>query len=375
MIKTFNRTICIFLIPLLLTGCWDYRDIDKKAIILSIGVDEINDKLEFTGEIAKLSKGGGKAKITEPYKYWSLGKYFEDSRAHLDARRTAPDFPGTVRTIVFSKKYADTVGIESYVNRLYYSPEFRKSVLITVSKEPTSEFFNNKIKNDISIGYAIENTIKNLSENGVALYKTLQHVKSDIEFKDIGYLVPYITKKDNSIEYLGFAVMKDSKLIGIVKHEDSNGFLFILSKNPKATIPIPHPGDKTILISIKNSLKQRKIKTEYKNNRINIYIDLKLNSQLQYMYEFKEISEEDIIELEKRISDKIKKDVMFALELSQEQFNYDIFGFARYFKADNPEEYKKTNWEEEYPDINFKVNVKVTITNTNLLDINAKKFK
>lgn len=373
MIKIFYRTICIFLLPLLLTGCWNYEDIDKRSIELSIGVDRINDKLEFTGEIAKLSKWGGRAKITETYKYWSLGKYFEGARDNFDARVIGEDFPGAVRSVVFSKKYAETESIESYVNRLYYSPEFRNSVLIVVSKEPTSELFNGKIKDDISIGYAIEDTIKTPSENGEALYKTLQQVKSDIEFKDIGYLVPYITKKVNSIEYLGLAAMKASKLIGIVRREDSNGFLFILLKNATVTILIPHPDDKTILISTKNFLKQRKIKTDYKNNRVNIDVDLKLSSKIQYLYELKELSEDDIIELEKRISEEIKKDVMFALELSKKQFRYDIFGFARYFKADNPEEYKKINWEEEYPYINFNVNVKTTITNTNLLDVNAKK--
>lgn len=73
------------------------------------------------------------------------------------------------------------------------------------------------------------------------------------------------------------------------------------------------------------------------------------------------------------ISDEIKKEVMFALELSKNQFRCDVFGFARYFKADNPEEYKQINWKEKYPDINFNVNVKTIIVNTNLLDIKSQK--
>jgi spore germination protein KC len=373
MIKTFHKIICIILLPLLLTSCWDYKDIDKRAIDLSIGVDQVNDKLEFTGEIAKLLSEGGMPQISEVYNYWSLGKQFEGSRVHNDAHLTAPDFLGAVRAVVFSKKYAETEGIESYVNRLYYIPDFRNSVLIAVSKERTSEFFKGKVKNDICIGYALEDTIKTLSDNGGNLYKTLQQVKADIEFKNIGYLVPYITKNNNTIEYLGLAAMKDSKLIGTVKREDSNGFLFILSKNPIATIPIPHPGDKNVLVTTKNSLKQRKIKTDYKNNKVNIYIDLKLNTQIQYLYEFKSISKDDIIKLEEAISDEIKKEVISALELTKNKFECDVFGFARYFKGDHPEEYKQIGWKEEYPYINFHVNVKTTITNTNLLDINSQK--
>ena len=374
MIKTYHKAICILLFPLLLTSCWDYRDIDKRSIDLSIGVDEVNGKLEFAGEMAKLpAVGGGKAEITEVYKYRSLGKKFEGSRSHLDARLTLPDFSGAVRALVFSKKYAEAQGIESYINRLYYIPDFRSSVLVAISNEPTNEFFNGKAINDIAIGYALENTIKTLSSSGLALYKTLQQVKADIEFKDIGYLVPYITKKGNTVTYLGLAAMKDSKLIGTVKREESSGFLFILSKNPKAIMTLPHPSDEKNLVSTIVLLKQRKIKTDYKNNKVNIYIDLKLTSQLQYLYEFKSTSEDDIKKLEKMISDEIQREVMFALVLSKNAFKYDIFGFGRYFKSDNPEDYKQISWEEKYPNINFKVNVKTIITNTNLLDLKSNK--
>jgi spore germination protein KC len=373
MIKTLHKAIYILLLPLLLTSCWDYKDIDKRAIDLSIGVDEVGDKLEFTGEIAKLPAGGGKAQITDVYKYWSLGKYFEGSRAHYNAKINAKDFSGAIRAIVFSKKYAETEGIESYVNRLYYVPDFRSSVLLAVCKERTNEFFNGKVNNDICIGYALEDTIKTLSDTGAAIYKTLQQVKADIEFKNIGYFVPYITKTSNTIEYLGLAAMKDSKLIGTVKQEDSTGFLFLLLKKPISAITVSHPEDKNILISTKNFLKQRKIKTTYKNNKVHIYIDLKLNTQIQYLYEFKSIRNKDITKLEETVSDKIKKEVIFALELTKNKFKYDVFGFARYFKADHSEEYQRISWKEEYPYINFHVNVKTTITNTNLVDIKAHK--
>ena len=138
-------------------------------------------------------------------------------------------------------------------------------------------------------------------------------------------------------------------------------------------MPFPHPSDEKNLVSTKTFLKQRKIKTDYKNNKVNISIDLKLNTQLQYLYEFKSTSKDDIIKLEKMISDEIKKEVMFSLELSKNQFKYDVFGFARYFKGEHPEEYKQISWKEKYPNINFNVNVKTIIINTNLLDIKSNK--
>lgn len=373
MIRNFHRLISITLACLVLSGCWNYNDINKRSIVLSVGIDGVKDKVELTGEIAKILTTGGRAELTDVYEYQALGKDIEESREHRDARIASEAFSGAARSLVFSRRYAETVGMESYINRRYYIPEFKGSILVVVSKEPTKDLFSGKVDNDICIGYAIEDTIKTLSKNGEALHKTMQQIKSDIEFKDIGYFAPYITKAGNTVEYLGLAAMKDSKLIGTVKREDSYGILFILSKNPVTIIPIPHPSDKENLISTRNSLKERKISTDFKENKINININLKLNTQIQYLYEMEPVNKRDMENLESMISHKIKEEIIKALELSKTQYKCDVFGFARYFQGDYPEEYKQMKWEEEYSNINFNVNVKTTVTNTNLMDVNAKK--
>lgn len=372
MIKDYHKLIVIILMCSLLAGCWNYNDVNKRSIVLSVGIDEVKGKVELTGEIAKILVTGGRAELTDVYEYQSVGKDFEEARVRRDAKITSEAFSGAARSLVFGRSYAETVGMESYINRRYYIPEFKGSIVVAVSKEPTRELFSGKIENDICIGYAIEDTIKTLSKNGEALNKTMQDIKADIEFKDIGYFVPYITKADNTVEYLGLAAMRDSKLIGTIKREDSIGILFVLSKNPVAIIPIPHPIDKENLISTKNSLKERKISTDFKDNKINFHIDLKLNTQIQYLYEMKPINKNEMEKLETTISQKIEEEIIKALELSKTQYKCDVFGFARYFQGNYPEVYKQMKWEEEYPNINFNVNVKTTITNTNLMDLNAK---
>lgn len=354
-------------------GCWNYTDINRRAIDLSIGIDEIGDEIEYTGEIAKLNERSGKAQITDSYEYIALGKYFEGARVSHDARITEQDFPGAVRCVVFSKKYAEKNRIEDYVNRLYYVPEFRNSVLLAISKEPTKEFFSHKIENDLAIGFAVEDTISTVDKSGLGISKSLQQVKADIEFKDIGYVLPYINNKNSTIEYLGLAIMKDSKVIDIIDRESSNGFLFLLSKNPVTTRSIPYQKEKNNYIATKTSLKKRKIKTNYNNDKVNIYIDLKLKTQILYLYKYESLSEEDLRKLETIISDSIREEILQALELSKNQFKVDLFGFARYFKADNPDIYKKINWKKEYSNVNFHINVINKIVNTNLIDIKEKK--
>lgn len=376
MIKKLNLIVCILSMSILFNGCWDYKDINRRGILLSVGVDEIKGEIQFTGEVAKLfsptKEQQASTRVTDVYTFKSSGRYFEGARQDFENKTPLTDFSGAVRTITFSKSFAEN-GIEQYLNRIYFLSQYRSSILITVFDGNTENLFNTEIVNDISVGYAIEDTIKKLNESGAAIYKTVQQIQSDIQFKSIGYLVPYITREDGTIKYLGLAAMKNSKLVGVIKSENSKGFLYLLAKKPAMNMVIQIPGESNNIFSLTNILKKRKIRTYYKDGKVNIDIDLKFNTQLQYEYFLEDLNKEDLASIEKEVSNKIKKDVMYALEKSQKEFKCDVFGFARHFKGKYPNIYKELTWEDAYDQAVFNVNVKTTLINTRLLDVVGKK--
>lgn len=167
--------------------------------------------------------------------------------------------------------------------------------------------------------------------------------------------------------------MKNSKLVGVIKSENSKGFLYILAKKPTMNMVIQIPSESNNIFSLTNILKKRRIRTYYKDGKVNIDIDLKFNTQLQSEYFLENLNKEDLAKIEKEVSNKIKKDVMYALEKSQKEFNCDVFGFARYFKGKYPNIYRGLTWEDTYDQVVFNVNVKTTLINTRLLDVVGKK--
>ncbi len=379
--KKYRVLIIIIIIPIILTGCWDYNDINKRSITLSVGVDNVHNGkgVEFSGEIARLgpSKGGkegggeqGTAVISSVYTYICQGKDFEEARANYNKEIPLNEYSGATRAVVFSKEYAQSPGIDSYINRVINLFGYRSALLIAVSDIPTNELFNTKIKNDISIGHAIEDTLRHLSEKGNIVYKTIYEANSDILLEDVGYLIPYIGVRDSSISVLGYAVMSDhSRLIDVIRTDEVNATNLIISKNANQRTTYKYPAHPTNENSVKISLKKRKIKTYTTNDSINIDIDLDLKSEIQYPYHKQLHSKKDIEPLEKFIENKITEDVLNIIKKSQQEFKIDCFDFARYFRAQNPEVYRKISWKEEFPNINFTVKVKTKLINTNLLEI------
>lgn len=373
--KLFKLFILLMLVPLLFSGCWNYTDINRRSVNLCISIDEKDNQIKFGGEIAKLNTTNiekEKAELTDVYTLNAYGDFFEFTRANYDNKNISSDFSGALRAVVFSKNYASNHGIESYINRLHYMNQFRNSVLVSISDISTEELFSAPIENDISIGYSIENTISHLSDSGSALYKSVQQIVSDMRFKNIGYLLPYITRSNDTIKYLGLAVMRDSKMVGVILSEDSTGVLFLVSKKPTAILLIPHPNHEDNSINAKVLLNKREINTSFKDEHVIIDIDLSLTSEIMYEYKMSPLSNDDLKDIENYISNKIKNDVLATIIKSKKEFKCDIFEFARYFKASNYKKYKDMDWSKEYENSHININVKTTVKHSNVLDPNAK---
>lgn len=371
------KLVSILIISSLLTGCWDYKDINERNITLTVGVDEVDDMKQFTCEIAKFSQVENKkmkgSKNKNDYTVVSIGRSFEEAKKKYDSKHPLQDFSGAIRVIVFGRNYAEK-GIESYINRVNNLRELRKSLPIVISREAPEELLQREVVNDITVGYAIEDTIRQLYKNGKSIYKTAQEIQEDIQNKEIGYVIPYIGMENETIDFLGLAVMStDNKMIEVINRDDCNGFLYLLPKKATSTKAIYKIGEGDTIYSVRTILQKRKIKTSYVDKRINIDIDLKLSYHLQYQYYTKTLNESIVKELEDEINKEVKKEVLYAINRSQKELKVDIFNFSRYFKADNPKAYKEINWKEEYPNANINVNVKTKIKDINLMNPNNKK--
>ncbi len=359
---------------IILTGCWDYMDIDKRTIALGVGVEIGDEKVHFTIENARISsiqkEQSGKQQLRDVYVAHHHGKNFEEARLKINSGLPYPVFLGATRVVVWGKNFAKK-GIEPYLNRIDKIYDYRKTVLAVISREDPQEVFNLKINRDIAVSFLIENTINNLTNRGSALYKTIGELLSDIAMDDVGDLMPYIGIEEGTVEYLGLVVLKNGKLVGIIDLEDTDGAIYMIAEDPTLVEEIKSPeGNNTFSFQI--NIKKRDITTQYKEEKVIINTNLELRGELQYQYSIRPISEELVKKMEKVLSDKIKKDIEDIFKRSQEEFKCDIFSIAKYFRADYPEVYKNMNWEKEYLDAELNLDIKTTIQNLAFTDPNAE---
>ncbi|HHW00355.1 MAG TPA: Ger(x)C family spore germination protein [Clostridiaceae bacterium] len=369
------KTVLLLFALLLSTGCWDYQDINRRTISVAFGVDKVDGNYEYSTEVAKLTSDQGQAQgnIQIPRGYFILsgGKNLEMAKIDYSYKIPLEDFTGGVRIALFGENFARE-GIEAYVNRLDNIYGYRKTTAMAVSRETPRDLLQTRVKSDISTGFYIYDMIISLSDIGHTLYRNLGDVLKYIATKEVGFLLPYIGKEGDDIVYLGLAVIKNSKLVDILEGDDAKGVLYLLAeKKPLFSEAIPTEGNKNLL-SFRVYARKKKIKTEYKDNRVIINLDITLNADLGYEYYFNPITKEDVKNFEIAISDRVENMIKNSILKSQKDYECDIFQFARHFQIQHPKIFEKIEWINEYPKAQINVSVNTKITSLGFLDPNAK---
>ena len=112
----------IALLPLLLTGCWDGRDPEDRAYVITMGIDKGEDGLLVTFAPAKTTEGNDQSV------YRVNGDTLTAAVADADSRSSREVYLGQLRTVVFGKSLlADKAAFEAVLEELEGMPSQKKS--------------------------------------------------------------------------------------------------------------------------------------------------------------------------------------------------------------------------------------------------------
>ena len=353
------KKICkkIFLIALiqLLTGCWNYRELNNCAIVTGMSIDYNNDSyvvsLLFSNSTkdeknTSILSGEGES-IYEAIKKISLSVPKEIYISHLSY-------------VIISDEVAKK-GITPVLDYLMREPESNQNFNLIISKNykakeilsvitPLSDYPSQNINSTIKVSEKEQARVIDSSFNqfiSTLLSPGINPIANSITLID--------NKKNTKIDNL--AIFKKDKLIDWATIDESIG-INMLKGNVKNLYTN---------ISIKNSnmvitCTKYKIKKEYKNNKfiVKIYcegvikeIDNKLN-----------INDKNVINLiEKETSKKLKEYTNSAISKSK-ILRTDILGYGNYIYKHNHNSFNKIHdWDNYFSALNTEVRINFKLTN------------
>lgn len=372
-----KKILLVISLCFILTGCGNYAELDKLAIVTGVAIDKDGDDYEISYLVANSPKGQtsskeGEAKTTV---YSGTGETIPDAAMIIEQKSPKKIYLGHVNVVIISEEIAKD-GFFKVADWLFRNPEARKQFYLLLAKDE-------KAKNIIKIISPLESfpsqSIATLLESNrdsisASTTTTYNNFVGYVLEQGADPIVPTITIKGNVKEgsdqsnietteptaYLALgplAIFKEDKLVGYVKAKESELINLIQNKIKEIKYTLNY-NDDDITIDSYNLKTKLSLKDEWHVNLNitgtgNIY---NINSDI-------DISDpKEIEKIEKKWNKSLQKSLKKLIKKMQNKYKSDIFGFGNKIYSTYPQKWNqvKDEWNDKY----FK-QVKVTI-NSNL---------
>lgn len=383
-----------------MTGCWDAKELNKRAVVSGIGIDlvEGEEKYMVSLQIIIADEISGKKSrgATSTSVYQSTGKTVVD--AIRNTSRKVPRLVSTAQAklIVMSEEVArDGIsGIADYLDR---DSDIRLTAQIYVVKSgvKASDIVSFMTPMGMIPGYALAQKAEMAaSELGGNYSVEVDDVVRDLLVHGSGPVINGLTiegnieesaKKSNlesthskgMADIQGMAVFKGDRMRVWLNKEESRGLVWIKNKMKKTVIVIhaEDGGDVTMEVMMRSRTKTKvslqdpehpvirlKVMTHFSIREVNSGIDLR------NPYELRKLENE---------AEKVIQEQMQMVVDRAKTINCDIFKFGETIERSNPTVWKemKNSWEQIFPNVKVEYEVHSVIRNSQMRDRSFKYYK
>lgn len=366
------------LIPiiLLLTGCYNYREINDLAIVSGLSITTNNNNIKLTAEVINIKKEQDASSSEEPAYiiYKSEAPSLQQAITKMINESPKKMYLAQLEILIIDEKIAKN-NLQDILDFFARDPESRSEFKVLIGKSDDILEITTPLEKISS-----ENILDSLTTNnnylGTSSLITYHEFISNILNPNIELCIPVISEKGNTTKgeekenisktendassiINNMSIFKNNKLIGYLTEEESLTYNIINNNTKKYFIITNYQNNQFIIHKILNS----KTNIEYNQNNNEIIITIKGKSSLaEVNYNTNLENLENISKLQKDLNKEIKTLIKRNIKNIIKEYNSDIFGFKDYIYKSNPKYFKKiknTYYQETFP--NLKITIKSNI--------------
>lgn len=353
-----------------LTGCWNYREIDKLSFLAGVAVDrdKETDEYELTAEIVDVNTAGKEAQF-DSLLLSSKSSSIHDANRSMISLSAKQLYWSHATSIIVSEDIAKD-GMIHVLDWIVRDQEPRLNLYLFVAQtEKAQDILNlESVSTEIrsfEISTITESSKKTSTVPKLEIYELINLMSK----KGIDPVVPTVKETLNqgkkTMAVGGGAIIKGSKFIGYIDEEEVKYYLFASNKFKSGIIiinSISKNEDENITIEVLRS--KSSIAPKFEDDSLKMVIDINIQSRISAIdADFDIIKEDNILKVKKLAEEDLKRKILDFIHKCQTEYNADIFGFGENIKGDMPSLWKdiESNWYSIYKDLDVEVNVNIHI--------------
>ena len=381
--KTF-----ILLLILLLTGCYDQKELNTIAIMTATEINKVDNEFIVNAQVVNPQSSDKTVNAQAPFIiYEGKGKTIHEAYREIKRQSSRYLYPNHMEILIINEKIAkeDVKQIMDFFLRI---PDVRTEFYVLIGKNDNILNITTPI-DDVSATSIVDTMETNNKYLGVTnfvsfnefanmdLNKNLEVILPSIEAIDYTKESESISNTENtkikSLYKLGnLAIFKNNQLKGYLTEDESIAYNII--KNKAKSILITYECEKNKYMTVEATEIKSKIST--KNKKINIKV--KMNGNInENMCSIKLNQEDNIKKIEKELTKYLENKIQTSINNIRTTYNTDVFGFLdKIYKTDyyTYKKIKNTWYENEYQNITINTKASINIIGKgNILEGNNEK--
>ncbi|EHB68243.1 MULTISPECIES: Ger(x)C family spore germination protein [Paenibacillus] len=375
-------------VTLLLSGCWNRRELNELAIAVAAGVDWVDDRYRLTvqvaipGQVTSKKSGGPQAPATL---YTAEGDTIFEASRRMTQVSPRKIYFSHLRMFLMDEAMARE-GIAKVLDLLSRDHEFRPDFYLVITRGATAEetlkimtqmetIPANKLYESLqtsekawsaSMTVTLDELINDLTSSGKHPVLTGLIITGD---RDIGRTRKNVENIDTpgQLKYSGLAVFKLDKLIGWLNEKDSRNYRLISGDVKSSVSFIPCKNEGKIIIETLRTDSKLKGRIVESRPEMDIRINMEGNIGAVECSGLDLSEPATVRELEAEMEENLKRSLESVVDKVQSKFKVDIFGFGEAFRRSHPREWKEMEktWNERYfPNLKTNIHVDYKIRRT-----------
>ncbi|OYD06273.1 Ger(x)C family spore germination protein [Paludifilum halophilum] len=389
--------LCIASILFLLTGCWNYRELDDWSVVTAMGVDkgEKGKRYRVSYQVVNsgsLAGGGGQSgrgtgtRGTPTVTYSSTGDNLYETIVNTNLKAPRKLFFAHQRLLLIGESVARE-GIEHLLDRLERDEHGRLNIIVMVVRDGQAESLINFLSPLERISaYSLSETLKVAEQfTGMNWVTDLSEVINDLSSKGKEPLVSGVkligdqqmgdqqtniqeSRLSARTELNGVAMFKKGKLVRWLEGERARGVAFILNRLQGTLLTLGCDGSEKETVGIYLNRFTTKRSIRVRKNKPVIRIDVNSEGSIGEMDCPLNLEDPRQIErLQQKSNQKIKKDIREAIKTAQKSKS-DIFGFGELLHQQDPQTWRslKKDWPRHFAKARIEIKVHTFIRLTGM---------
>ncbi len=306
-----KKIIILFILTFLLTGCYDYQELNNLAIISGVSIDFIDDEFVVMYEILNSKKGEESSKSSsssgKTYYIEGSGDTLENAFHDANLKVNKEPYFSHIKVILFSEKVA-SLKMDLVMDFMLRNPNIRNIFIPVISAGiDAKELLNSPTTENPVCSEAIRNMIEtNSSYENIAVNQDFEMFADQLlDLRKDAYMNA-ITKSEGKIELAGLGAFHDLKLAIILDPEEAATFNVLnnTSYNHYVKLSCEKEKEKYTIIDLYDN-GSSKIELEDQKLKLKSYLTASIVED-DCHYDFRKTS--SYVELEKKFNEVVEKE-------------------------------------------------------------------